>query len=156
MKATDIEELPGVGPATADKLRDAGYNDLMAIAVTVPQALADAAEIGTSTAQKIISAARDAVDIGGFETGEALLEKRKNVGKLTSGSKSLNELLGGGFETQAISELFGEFGSGKTQIAHQVAVNVTLPVEQGGLEGGTIWIDSENTFRPERISQIAT
>ena len=85
MKATDIEELPGVGPATADKLRDAGYNDLMAIAVTVPQALADAAEIGASTAQKIISAARDAVDIGGFETGEALLEKRKNVGKLIQG-----------------------------------------------------------------------
>lgn len=156
MNATDIEELPGVGPATADKLRDAGYTDLMAIAVTAPQALADAAEIGASTAQKIISAAREAADIGGFETGEALLEKRKYVGKLTSGAKALDELLGGGFETQAISELFGEFGSGKTQIAHQLAVNVTLPVEQGGLDGGTIWIDSENTFRPERISQMAT
>ncbi|MCK4458005.1 MAG: DNA repair and recombination protein RadA, partial [Thermoplasmata archaeon] len=99
---------------------------------------------------------REAADIGGFETGEALLEKRKFVGKLTSGAKALNELLGGGFETQAISELFGEFGSGKTQIAHQLAVNVTLPVDQGGLDGGTIWIDSENTFRPERISQMAT
>ncbi len=156
MNATDIEELPGVGPATADKLRDAGYTDLMAIAVTAPQALADAAEIGASTAQKIIAAAREAADIGGFETGEALLEKRRTVGKLTSGAKALNELLGGGFETQAISELFGEFGSGKTQIAHQLAVNVTLPVDQGGLDGGTIWIDSENTFRPERISQMAT
>jgi len=156
MTATDIEELPGVGPATADKLRDAGYTDLMAIAVTAPQALADAVEIGASTAQKIIAAAREAADIGGFETGEALLEKRRKVGKLTSGAKALNELLGGGFETQAISELFGEFGSGKTQIAHQLAVNVTLPVDQGGLDGGTIWIDSENTFRPERISQMAT
>ncbi|MEE8182941.1 MAG: DNA repair and recombination protein RadA [Thermoplasmata archaeon] len=156
MTATDIEELPGVGPATADKLRDAGYTDLMAIAVTAPQALADAVEIGASTAQKIIAAAREAADIGGFETGEALLEKRKKVGKVTSGAKALNELLGGGFETQAISELFGEFGSGKTQIAHQLAVNVTLPVDQGGLDGGTIWIDSENTFRPERISQMAT
>lgn len=156
MNATEIEELPGVGPATADKLRDAGYTDLMALAVTAPQTLADAAEIGASTAQKIISAAREAADIGGFETGEALLEKRKHVGKLTSGAKALNELLGGGFETQAISELFGEFGSGKTQIAHQLTVNVTLPVDQGGLDGGTIWIDSENTFRPERISQMAT
>lgn len=156
MNATDIEELPGVGPATADKLRDAGYTDLMAIAVSAPQALADAAEIGASTAQKIISAAREAVDIGGFETGEVLLERRKNVGKLTSGSKALDELLGGGFETQAISELFGEFGSGKTQIAHQLAVNVTLPFDSGGLDGGTIWIDSENTFRPERIAQMAT
>ncbi|MFQ6107185.1 MAG: DNA repair and recombination protein RadA [Thermoplasmata archaeon] len=156
MKATDIEELPGVGPATADKLKDAGYTDLMAIAVSAPQALADAAEIGASTAQKIITAAREAADIGGFETGEALLEKRRSVGKLTSGSKALDELLGGGFETQAIIELFGEFGSGKTQIAHQLAVNVNLSVDRGGLEGGTIWIDSENTFRPERISQMAT
>ncbi|MFQ5911171.1 MAG: helix-hairpin-helix domain-containing protein, partial [Thermoplasmata archaeon] len=82
MNATDIEELPGVGPATADKLRDAGYTDLMAIAVSAPQALAEAAEIGASTAQKIISAAREAADIGGFETGVVLLEKRKNVGKL--------------------------------------------------------------------------
>jgi DNA repair protein RadA len=151
-----IEELPGVGPATADKLHEAGYNDVMAIAVASPQMLAEAAELGQSSAQKIIVAARQEADIGGFETGDAILEKRKLIGRLNTGSKALNELLGGGFETQAITELYGEFGSGKTQIAHQLAVTVTMPKEDGGLEGDTLWIDSENTFRPSRVGQMAT
>ncbi len=150
-----IEELPGVGPATADKLKDAGFSDLMALAVASPQALADVAELGTTVAQKIILAAREAVDIGGFETGDIILERRKSVSKLTTGSKALDSLLGGGVETQAITEVFGEFGSGKTQIAHQLAVNVTLSEDDGGVDGETVWIDTESTFRPERIVQMA-
>ncbi|UCD92236.1 MAG: DNA repair and recombination protein RadA [Methanobacteriota archaeon] len=156
MASKSIEELPGVGPATADKLREAGFNDVMAIAVASPQMLAEAAELGQSSAQKIILAARVEADVGGFETGDTILERRKSIGRLTSGSKSLNELLGGGFETQAITELYGEFGSGKTQIAHQLAVNVTRPADEGGLEGETLWIDTETTFRPSRVKQMAT
>jgi len=113
MGAKTVEELPGVGPATAEKLREGGFTDLMAIAVASPQMLADVAEIGTSVAQKIIIAAREAVDVGGFETGDVVLERRKSVGKVTTSSKALDELLGGGLETQAITELFGEFGAGK-------------------------------------------
>jgi len=113
VEAKTIEELPGVGPATAEKLREAGLNDLMAIAVASPQTLADIAEIGTGIAQKIILAAREAVDVGGFETGDVILERRKSVARLTTGSKALDALLGGGLESQAITELFGEFGSGK-------------------------------------------
>ncbi|MFQ6012737.1 MAG: DNA repair and recombination protein RadA [Thermoplasmata archaeon] len=105
--------MPGVGPATADKLKEAGYNDLMALAVASPQSLADVAEIGNTVAQKIILAAREAVDIGGFETGDVILERRKSVSKLTTGSKGLDSLLGGGVETQAITETFGAYGSGK-------------------------------------------
>ncbi|UCG69430.1 MAG: DNA repair and recombination protein RadA [Thermoplasmata archaeon] len=150
-----IEELPGVGPATADKLKEAGYTDLMAIAVESPKNLAEMAEIGEATANKIINLAKREADIGNFETGDVLLDRRKTVGKLTSRVKALDELLGGGFESQAITEVYGEFGSGKTQIAHQLAVNVQLPFEQGGLEGHTLMIDTENTFRPERIVQIA-
>ncbi|HEX9340246.1 MAG TPA: DNA repair and recombination protein RadA [Thermoplasmata archaeon] len=108
-----IEELPGVGPATAEKLREAGFTDLMGLAVASPTMVADAAEIGTNVAQKIIIAAREAVDIGGFETGDVILERRKSVAKLTTCSKALDELLGGGLETQAITEMYGEFGSGK-------------------------------------------
>jgi DNA repair protein RadA len=152
----NIEDLPGVGPTTAQKLRDGGFGDLMAIAVASPQMLvSECEELGTSTALKIIEAAKDASNIGGFETGDILLERRKNVKKVTSCSKSLDEMLGGGFETQAIVELFGEYGTGKTQIIHQLAVNVTRPFEDGGLEGETIMIDTENTFRPERILQMA-
>jgi DNA repair protein RadA len=155
MSEKSIDELPGVGPTTAEKLKDAGYRDMMSLAVASPSDLAEVAEIGEGTAVKIINAARKEADIGGFETGDAILERRKQVGKLTSGAKALDDLLGGGFETQAISELYGEFGSGKTQIAHQLAVNVQLPKKDGGLEGQVVMIDTENTFRPERILQMA-
>nr|5QUL_A Chain A, RadA [Pyrococcus furiosus]5QUL_B Chain B, RadA [Pyrococcus furiosus] len=77
------------------------------------------------------------------------------IGRISTGSKSLDKLLGGGIETQAITEVFGEFGSGKTQLAHTLAVMVQLPPEEGGLNGSVMWIDTENTFRPERIREIA-
>ena len=155
MEDNDLEELPYVGPATAEKLRDSGFSDLMAIAVTSPSTLAEVADIGEGTAIKIINSARQKADIGGFETGDVLLERRSEIHKLTTCSKALDELLGGGVETQAITELFGEFGSGKTQIALQLAVNAQLKHDQGGLEGHTVIIDTENTFRPERIAQMA-
>jgi len=113
MPEKKIEELPGVGPATAEKLRDAGYTDLMAIAVESPKVLAEVCEIGESTAAKIIASAKQAADVGGFETGDLVLERRKNIHKLTSCSRAFDELMGGGFETQALAEFFGEFGSGK-------------------------------------------
>ena len=150
-----IDNLPGVGPATAEKLREAGYTDIMSIAVASPKELSDAAEIGDATAAKIIQKARKEADVGKFETGSALLEKRAKVGHLTSGSKTFDELLGGGFETQSITELYGEYGSSKTQIAHQLCVSVQLPLEQGGLNSHAFFIDTENTFRPERIIQMA-
>jgi DNA repair protein RadA len=149
-----LEDLPGVGPATAEKLREAGFNSIEAVAVASPGELVSAAEVGESTAAKIIAGAREAADIGGFETGDQILERRKHVGKVNTGSKSFNDLLGGGMETQSIVELYGEFGSGKTQVAHQMAVNVQLPREMGGLNGSAIIIDTENTFRPERIEQM--
>ena len=150
-----IEELPGVGPTTAEKLRNTGYDTIMAIAVESPKNLSELADIGDAVAQKIIAAAKQAADIGGFVTGMDILDRRKKIGKITTGSKAFNELMGGGIETQAIVEFYGEFGSGKTQICHQLAVNVLLPKDQGGLESEVIIIDTENTFRPERIEQMA-
>ena len=150
-----IEDLPGVGPATAEKLREAGFDDLLAVAVMSPSELADQAELGEAVSSKIIQGAKNIANIGGFVSGSALLDRRKQVQKLSSGAQSLDELLGGGFETQSICEVFGEFGSGKTQIGHQLAVNTLLPVEQGGLGGEVFYIDTEDTFRPERIAQMA-
>ncbi len=151
-----INDLPGVGPAIAEKLIDSGYADMMSIAVSSPKELSDVADIGETTALKIIQAARKTADVGNFETGTALLERRLKVGYITTGSKSFDELLGGkGFESQAITEFFGEFGSGKTQIVHQMCVNVQLPEEQGGLDSHVFYIDTENTFRPDRIKQMA-
>lgn len=149
-----VEDLPGVGPATAEKLKEAGYTSVEAIAVASPAELASAAEVGENTASKIVAAAKKCANIGGFETGDTVFERRKAVGKLKTNSSALDELLGGGVETQSITEFYGEFGSGKTQVAHQLAVNVQLPPEQGGLDGSVIMIDTENTFRPERIAQM--
>ena len=150
-----LEDLPGVGGAIADKLREAGYTDLMELAVASPGDVAEAAEIGTATAQKIISEARKQADVGGFESGVTLLERRQKLGRVTTGAKSLDDLLGGGVETQAITEFSGEFGTGKTQLAHQIAVNIQQPAEHGGLSAETVYIDTESTFRPERIVDMA-
>ena len=154
--AKTLEDIPGVGPAIAEKLAEAGYTDLMAIAVAAPADLAEKCEIGEKKAMDIIEGAKLCADIGGFETGEDILERRKQVTKLTTGSKSFDELIGGGVESQSIMEFFGEFGSSKTQVCFQLAVNATLPEEKGGLDSDVIIIDSENTFRPERIMQMAT
>ena len=150
----DLEDLPGVGPATAEKLKDNGFDSYQGIAVASPGELSNTADIGESSAADIINAAREAADIGGFETGSTVLERREQIGKLSWGIDEVDDLLGGGVETQSITEVYGEFGAGKSQVTHQLAVNVQIPAEHGGLEGSAIFIDSEDTFRPERIEQM--
>src|SRR3989344_5970869 len=132
MKKIEIEDLPGVGPKVAEKLREVGYNDLMTIAAASAGELADVAGVGEITAAKIIEAARDSLEMG-FDTAEKLKEKRKTVGFITTGSKALDALLGGGIETQAMTEAYGAFGSGKSQLGFQLLINVQLPIEKGGL-----------------------
>ncbi|VVC03159.1 DNA repair and recombination protein RadA [Candidatus Burarchaeum australiense] len=150
----EIEDIPGVGPATAEKLRKAGYNTLEKIATSSPHELEEVSDITVETAKKTINAARDALEMG-YETADKIYERRKLVGRITTGSKSLDELLGGGVETQSISEAYGKFSSGKTQLAFQLAVNVQQPVDKGGLGGSVLYIDTESTFRPERVKQLA-
>ncbi|MFB6254525.1 MAG: DNA repair and recombination protein RadA [Halobacteriaceae archaeon] len=150
----ELQELSGVGPATADKLRDAGFDTFQSIAVASPGELSNTADVGESTAADIIQSARDEADIGGFETGATVLERREQIGKLSWGVPEVDELLDGGIETQSISEVYGEFGAGKSQVTHQLSVNVQLPESVGGLGGSAIFIDSEDTFRPERIDDM--
>lgn len=153
-KEITIMDLPGVGAATAEKLKEAGYDTLLSIAVASPGELVELAGFSELVARKVIQAARNELKMG-FESGEDLLRKRESVTKITMGSNVLNNLLGGGVESGAITEFFGEFASGKSSIAHQLAVTVQLLKEKGGVEGMAVWLDSESTFRPERIKQIA-
>lgn len=154
-KELTIEDLPGVGPATAEKLKESGFDTMLALAVASPGELVEAGGLTEATARKVIQSARKAMNMG-FETGEELMKKRENVVKLTTGSKGLDTLFGGGVESSAITECYGEFGSGKSSLAHQLAVTVQLAKDKGGAEGMAVWLDSESTFRPERIKQIAT
>jgi DNA repair protein RadA len=150
----NLEELPGVGPKAAEKLVQAGYRDYMSIATASAGEIAATCEIGDATAQKIIESARQSLKMG-FETADEILKKRSKINKITTGSSSLDTLLGGGIETQAITEAHGSFGSGKSQLALQLAVNVQMPEDKGGLKGNCVFIDTESTFRPERITQLA-
>lgn len=148
-----IEDLPSVGNATAAKLREIGFSTIESLATATIAELA-AAGISEKRAAEIIAAAREAIEIS-WVTAKDLAELKKTVGRITTGSKALDKLIGGGVETQTITEFFGEYGSGKSQLCHQLAVNVQLPVERGGLNGGALYIDTENTFRIERIVQMA-
>jgi RecA/RadA recombinase len=75
--------------------------------------------------------------------------------RCSTGSRALDELLLGGIETQAVTEFYGEFGSGKSQICHTLCATARQPIESGGMDSGVIYIDTEGTFRPERLEQIA-
>jgi len=149
-----VEELRGVGKALAQKLNEAGIYTIKDLAGLDPFTLAEVAQISEIKAQNLI---REAIRIAGHQimTAKQYLEMRKTIDKITTGSVLLDDLLGGGIETQAVTEFFGQYGSGKTQIGHQLSVNVQLPKDKGGLEGKVVYVDTENTFRPERIAQMA-
>jgi DNA repair protein RadA len=150
----EIKNLAGVGEKTEEKLREAGYTDFMAIAAASAGELMAATGVGEETANKIIASARSKLKMG-FEPATVVMKRRQTIGRVTTGSKALNDLLGGGVETQCILEAYGAFGSGKSQLAHQLAVNVQLPKDKGGLGGKALFIDTEQTFRPERIVDMA-
>ena len=149
-KIKDVTDLPGVGAATAEKLAAAGFDNLMSIAVSSVGQLVEIAGVSESVSRKMIQASRDALDMG-FQSGEDVLKRRERVQKIKIGNKGFDDILGGGFETGAITECFGEFGSGKTQIGHILATNAQLEDP----ESIVVYIDTENTFRPERIRQLA-
>src|SRR3990167_6914709 len=122
MEKLTIKDLPGVGAATAEKLESAGFRDLMSVAVATLGEIVETTGVSESVARKMINAARDSMKMG-FETGSEIMRKRGLVVKLSTGSQNFDTLMGGGFETGAITECFGEFGSWKTQIGHLLAVN---------------------------------
>ncbi len=150
-KEFTLNDLPGVGPATIEKLKDGGFSDVIAVAVATPGELVEATGMSETAARKVINAARNNCNMG-FQSGEDILKKRELVRKISTSSESFNKLVGGGFETGAITECFGEYGSGKTQIGHILSVTTQLLDEEDAV---AVYIDTENTFRPERIKEIA-
>lgn len=157
----ELTDIPGVGKETAAKLKAHGYQDFASIAIASPKEINEKCDIGEKSAVSIIAAARESVDLGEFITGVELRKKRTELCRLTTCSPSLDGLFKnprepkGGLESQSITEFFGEFGSGKTQICFQLCVDATMPVERGGLDRDVLVIDTENTFRTSRIEQIA-
>ncbi|KAH0906989.1 hypothetical protein HID58_038816 [Brassica napus] len=124
-----VEQLQAAGIASVDvkKLRDAG--------------------LCTVEASKLVPL--------GFTSASQLHAQRQEIIQITSGSRELDKVLEGGIETGSITELYGEFRSGKTQLCHTLCVTCQLPMDQGGGEGKAMYIDAEGTFRPQRLLQIA-
>lgn len=148
-----IEEIPDIGPATVNKLKEIGFKTIESLSTATVEELVSAG-LGEKVAENVIDAARQSRAIT-FVRGDELVELRKNITKLTTGCSSLDTLLKGGIETQSLTEFYGEFGSGKSQLCHQLCVTVQLGEAQGGLNGNVLYIDTEATFRPERVQQIS-
>lgn len=151
-----ISRLEDQGIASSDvkKLIEAGFFTVESIAFTPRKALLQVKGISEIKADKILSEATKLVPMG-FTTATEIHQRRSEIVFLTTGSQELDRLLGGGFETGGITELFGEFRTGKTQLCHTLAVTCQLPLEKGGAAGKCLYIDTEGTFRPERLVAIA-
>jgi DNA repair protein RadA len=156
----EIQDIEGIGPTTARKLKEAGIVSVMDLAVTSADELAVEINASKESAAAFIIAAQKLLRDSNvlekeFITADAALEKRRSMLRCSTGSGALDDLLLGGIETQAVTEFYGEFGSGKSQICHTLCATARQPAESGGLDANTIYIDTEGTFRPERVQEIA-
>ncbi len=160
LEELELEDIEGIGPVTKQKLVNAGVNNIMDLVVRGPMAIAEVTGLDIDKAMMICNKARSKlVELGllekDFITATEIYKKRQSIDRISTGCKALDELLGGGVETQAITEFYGEYGTGKTQICNTLCVMVQMPKDKGGLDASALYIDTENTFRPERIYKIA-
>ena len=153
LKIEALEE-EGINPSDINKLKREGYHTVISVLMTVKKNLCKIKGLSEPKVDKIIEAALKVGEIG-FTNGLELLQKREKLLKITTGSSKLDALLQGGIESMSITEIFGEFRTGKTQLCHTLAVTAQLPKENGGGGGKVIYIDSEGTFRPQKIAKIA-
>jgi DNA repair protein RadA len=156
----EIQDIEGIGPSATKKLREAGILSVMDLAVAAVEDLAVDINSTKDSAASFIMAAQKLLRESNilekeFITAEVALRKRRSLLRCSTGSGVLDELFLGGIETQAVTEFYGEFGSGKSQICHTLCITAGQPVESGGLNSGVIYVDTEGTFRPERLEQIA-
>lgn len=156
----NLERLDEIGPTTKFRLETAGFNSIKDLLVRGPIEISSATGMDIDKAVRLCNLARECLENMGiieksFISANQLYEKRKNLLRITTGSKNLDDLLGGGIESRALTEIYGEYGTGKTQLCHSLCINVQAGIDEGGLNGNALYIDTENTFRPERIVSIS-
>ena len=143
----------GLPESMADILRSYGYNNLNSLLTLSSRELAAMLKIDERTAKRILEEVRKAFSFNAKDIISFI--KISKHRRFTTGSSSLDLLFGGGIPLGLIIEIAGESGTGKTQLCHQLCVTVQMDEEHGGLGGRAVYIDTEGTFRPERIIQIA-
>jgi DNA repair protein RadA len=155
-----LEDLPNIKPISISRLKRLGIESVLELATAIPQEIANESGENLETATGLVIEARNALSNIGvlskeFCSASEIMNRRKQILRCSTGSKTLDGLLGGGIETQALTEVAGEFGSGKSQLCHTLSVIGNMPKEKSGFGGNVIFIDTENTFRPERVHEIA-
>ncbi|OAL70928.1 meiotic recombination protein dmc1 [Trichophyton violaceum] len=146
----------GVGAADITKLKVNGFYTVASVHGATRKTLLKIKGFSEVKVEKIKEAIQKCQpSASGFITAMELGHQRKRVVKISTGSKQFDTILGGGFQSMSISEVYGEFRCGKTQLSHTMSVIAQLPKDMGGAEGKAAYIDTEGTFRPERIAQIA-
>lgn len=156
----NISDIDGIGDTVAKKMEKCGIVSVMQLAVMSSEELVEKIDCSKDTAQQHILNAQnllretDMIDKE-FQTANESLEKRKEILRLSTGSKELDTLLKGGIESQAMTEFYGEYGSGKSQICFTCSVLATQPEGNGGIDSDVLFFDTEGTFRSERIAEIA-
>jgi DNA repair protein RadA len=153
-----LDNIEEIGPATEKRLNEAGFRSIKDLLVRGPVDVAEATGMEMDESVYLCNKARMMLEELGiidksFVTATSLYNKKRE--RISTGSKRFDDLLGGGLETRAVTEVYGEFGTGKTQLCHTLCVIVQQERPAGGLGGKAIYIDTENTFRPERIASIA-
>ena len=157
----DLRQMDGVGDVRYKRLVEAGIKDLMGLVICDARQISRVTGMDEKRAFDMISKARTILSEKGtikksVLTGSEFEDIEKETTKyISAGCKNLDTLMTGGIKLRSLTELYGEFGSGKTQICHTVAVICTQPVEKGGLSGNIIWFNSERTYTPKRMRQIA-
>lgn len=152
----DILQNLGINVADIKKLKAAGICTIKGVQMTTRRRMCQIKGFSEAKVDKIKEACAKVSGENCFLTAAQVAEKRKQVFKVTTGSVELDKILGGGIESMAITEAFGEFRTGKTQLSHTLSITAQLPDETTGYSGGkVVYIDSENTFRPERLQPIA-
>lgn len=156
----EIDTLNDIGPATKTSLKEAGFRSIKDLVIRGPTDIAEATGIAIEKCTLLCNRAREILEEIGvldkpFTTANEIYEKRKSEYRISTGSKNLDELLDGGIETRAITELYGEYGTGKTQVCHTLCVTVQQSKAEDNISRA-LYIDTENTFRPERIASIAS
>jgi DNA repair protein RadA len=165
LKEFMIEDMPNITSDTIKKLKKLNIDSVYQLAVQSPVELAlefEDTSFDVETASALIANARKnltehKVLADEFSTADEILEKRNKLSRYATGSQNFDDLLNGGFESQAITELAGEFGSGKSQVCHILCVAASQLIENSRHDdsGNIIFVDSENTFRADRVHQIA-
>jgi len=147
---SELSEIKGVGPETEKKLEESGLGTLMSIATSSPTEIANVAGMSEAVARKIIRNARESLKLG-FEKAKDFAKAKEDIKRITTGCKSFDDMLGGGFESGALNEVYGEWGTGKTQLCHLLAVRSLM----NDKTSKAIFIDTENTVRKDRLLDFA-